>query len=182
MGTLPNYTSRTDWSDVSIVNRLSYDAQTPYIAAELYRQIEETTFTGLTIDGYEVAAWIDNGAANTRDQITLNSPAYLNSVSFETWDKDISCASPANVTHTPVSATSMSISWTSNPAHKRYMVRYRKAGEEKWQLATATGTSVTLTDLGTGKTYTYQVVAGCQDAAGNETAPSDYSLAKTFTP
>ena len=182
IGTLPNYTSLTDWSDVSIVNRLSYDDRSAYIGAEIYRQIEDTTFTGLTIDGYEVAGWIENGGTDARAEVTFpSSPTYLNSVSCDTWTRSITCPDPANVTVTPVSATSRTISWSSNTEHKRYMVRYRAGSDQKWQLATTTGTSVTLTGLSTGKTYTFQVIAGCKDTGtGEETAPSDYTVAATF--
>ncbi|MEA2691172.1 MAG: hypothetical protein QOJ16_559, partial [Acidobacteriota bacterium] len=71
-------------------------------------------------------------------------------------------------------------SWTSNPAYKRSLVRYRASGDQQWKLVDTTGTSVTLTGLTTGKTYTYQVMAGCKDATGKETAPSLYTVAATF--
>ncbi|HWN42048.1 MAG TPA: fibronectin type III domain-containing protein [Thermoanaerobaculia bacterium] len=182
IGTLPNYASLTDWSDVSIVNRLSYDDANPYFGAQIFRQIEDTTFTDLAIDGYEVAGWIENGTTHIRYEITfLNPPTYLNYVSFDTWNVGTQCAKPGNVTVTTVSASSRTISWDSDPAHKRYMVRYRGNGNQSWKLVDTTATSVTLTGLTTGRTYTYQVIAGCKDTAtGEETAPSDYTAAAAF--
>lgn len=86
IGTLPNYTSLADWSDVSLVNRLSYDEQSPYVGAEIFRQIEDTTFTNLTIDGYEVAGRLESENFDGRSAITfLTPPTYLNYVNLDTW-------------------------------------------------------------------------------------------------
>lgn len=180
-GTLPNYTSRTDWSAVDIVNRLDYNSQSAYVGAEINRSVFETTFTALSIDGYEVAGLIENGSFESRSDITFSGQAYSNYVNFDTWTKTLSCPIPTGVTVTNVSATSKTISWSSNAAYKRFLVRYRINGDPLWKLVNTTSNSVTLTGLSTGKTYTYQVSAGCKDTGtGKETAPSKYTVAATF--
>lgn len=180
----PNYTARTNWSDILAMNRLDYDSQSPYDGAEINFQIQKTSFNNLTIDGYEVAVWLEDTNTNVRNQITFTgAKVYANYVNSETWNTTLSCAAPTGVTVTNVSPTSMTISWVLNPAHQRYLVRYRANGDQQWKLATPLvppGTSVTLTGLATGRTYTYQVIAGCKDGTGKETAPSIYTAAATF--
>ncbi len=182
LGLHPNYTMLTDWTNVLAMNRLDYDAQSPYDGAEINFQIQQSTFTNLTIDGYEVAGWIENNNTNERPpQITLPGQSYFNYANFDIWNTSLSCAQPAGVTVTTVSSTSRMLSWTFNAAQKRYLVRYRANGDQQWKLVDTTATSVTLTGLATGRTYTYQVIAGCKDVVtGKETAPSTYTAAATF--
>jgi hypothetical protein len=184
LGLHPNYTMRTDWSNVLDMNRLDYDSQSPYDGAEINFQIQQSTFTNLTIDGYEVAGWIENADPSVRAQITFTGQSYLNYANFDTWNTSLSCPMPSGVTVTTVSSTSRKISWTFTAGQKRYLVRYRANGDQQWKLvdtSTVVSPSVTLTGLATGKTYTYQVIAGCKDVTtGKETAPSTYTVAATF--
>jgi len=181
VGLRPNYTMRTDWSDIAVVNRLDYNATSPYVGAIINFQIQQTTITNLTIDGYEVAGWIENDNTNVRNQITFSgTKSYLNYVNYDIWNTSLTCATPTGVTVTG-SGTSRTISWSSNPAHQRYLVRYRASGEQQWKLANTTATSAMISGLALGKTYTYQVVAGCKNTStGKETAPSNYTAAATF--
>jgi hypothetical protein len=185
LGLHPNYTMRTDWSNVLDMNRLDYDNQDPYDGAEINFQIQQSTFTNLTIDGYEVAGWLENTDPSVRAQITFSGQSYLNYANFDTWNTTLSCPIPTGVTVTTVSSTSRKISWTFATGQKRYLVRYRANGDQQWKLvdtSTVVSPSVTLTGLATGKTYTYQVIAGCKDVTtGKETAPSTYTTAATFT-
>jgi hypothetical protein len=188
-GIYPNYTSMGDWSNVTLVNRLDFDARDPHAGATIDRQLDDSKFQNLTIDGYEVAGMIEliNSSShfNNRGEITFTTPpTYLNYANFDTWDMTASCATLAAVTVTPVSPTSRTLSWTPNGTstaiQKRYLVRYRAAGAQQWKLVDTTGSSATLAGLTTGTTYTYQVMAGCQDAGGTETTPSKYTVAATF--
>lgn len=185
VGLRPNYTMRTDWSNVAVVNRLDYNTVSPYVGAIINFQIQQTTFTNLTIDGYEVAGWIENENTNVRNQITFSgTKSYLNYAIFDLWNTSLSCAPPTGVSVSG-GGTSRQVSWASNPAHQRYLVRYRANGEQQWKFATPTppaSTSVTLSGLALGKTYTYQVIAGCKNVStGKETAPSNYTTAAMFT-
>jgi hypothetical protein len=184
VGLRPNYTMRTDWSNVAVVNRLDYNTVSPYVGAIINFQIQQTTFNNLTIDGYEVAGWIENENTNVRNQITFSgTKSYLNYVIFDLWNTSLSCATPTGVSVSG-SGTSRQVSWASNPAHLRYLVRYRANGEQQWKFATPTppgSTSVTLSGLALGKTYSYQVIAGCKNVStGKETAPSNYTTAAMF--
>jgi hypothetical protein len=186
LGIRPNYTSKGDWTNVLAMNRLDYNAQSPFIGVEIDFNIKETTFTSLTIDGYEVAGRIENCSNNARTDITfLVSKNYDNFANADTWHQanpcngtpPPTCAVPTGVT---VSATNPRVvSWTANSAYKRVLVRYRLNSAQQWNMIdTTTGTSVNLGNLPTG--YTYQVMAGCKDGSGNETAPSNYTAAATF--
>lgn len=192
LGLHPNYTMLTDWTDVLAMNRLDYDAQSPYDGAEIDFQIQASTFTNLTIDGYEVAGWIEDNNTNVRSQIQFlplttppTQPVYLNYANFDIWNMSaVACQVPSGVTVTTLSSTSQKISWTFSTGQKHYLVRYRANGDQQWKLIDTSilvSPSVTLTGLATGRTYTYQVIAGCQDGSGKETRPSTYTVAATFT-
>ena len=175
IGFRPNYTSKGAWSDVAVVNRLDYSAQNPHPGAIINFQILNSSFNNLTIDGYEVAGWIENDNANVRNQITFSgTKSYLRYANFDTWTTALSCPVP-----TGVSYSAGTVSWSANAAHKRYLVRYRRNGDQQWKLIDTTATSAALTGLVSG-TYTYQVAAGCKDGTGKETAPSSYTTAATF--
>lgn len=189
LGFRPNYTTKGDWTDVVNVNRLDYNAQSPYVGAEIDFTIKETTFSSLKIDGYEVAGRIENCANNARNDIQfLVSKNYDNYANADTWHvADINglcngvpaptCAAPTGVTVSPSNPTS--ISWTASPSNARYLVRYRLNGAQQWNMIDTTVTSVSLGTLAPGQ-YTYQVIAGCQ-SGGKETLPSSYTAAATFT-
>lgn len=188
-GLYPNYTARGDWSNVTLINRLDYDPRNAYTGATIDRQIDDSTFNNLTIDGYEVAGLIEliNSSShfNNRGGINfLSIPNYLNYANFDTLDMTASCPTLAGVTVTTVSPTSRTLSWTPNGTssaiQKHYLVRYRASGDQQWTMVDTPGTSVTLTGLKTGTTYTYQVIAGCKDSTGKESGVSDYTAAATF--
>jgi hypothetical protein len=196
LGLHPNYAMLTDWTNVLAMNRLDYDDQSAYDGAEIDFQIQASTFTNFTIDGYEVAGWIEDNNTNVRNQIQFlphptppvmapPPPVYLNYANFDIWNMSAAaCTVPSGVTVTTLSSTSRKIQWTFSPGQKRYLVRYRANGDQQWKLidtSTLVSPSVTLTGLATGRTYTYQVIAGCQDTSGKETRPSTYTVAATFT-
>jgi hypothetical protein len=176
------YTQKWDFTNVTALNRLDYSGVTSFAGAELFHQNANGTFTNLLIDGYEVAGWIENAMSNNRGQISfLGTRTYLNYATFDTWKENLACPLPSGATVTVLSPTSRRISWNANNQHQRYLVRYRAVGEQQWKLADTTGTQVTLSGLSTGRTYTYQIVAGCKDpASGQETRPSNYTAAATF--
>lgn len=185
----PNYTTATDWTNVVAINRLDYDNQSAYVGAEIDFTIKQTSFTGLTIDGYEVAGRIENCANNARADLAFaGGQTYLDYANFDTWHQANPCngqAPPTCPVPTGVTVTgqgsSRTLSWTFNPIQKRFLVRYRADGDAQWKLVDTTGTSVNLTGLATGRQYTYQVIAGCKDTGtGKETAPSTYTAAATF--
>jgi hypothetical protein len=187
LGIRANYAAESDWSSVKAVNRLDYNASSAYVGAEIGFVFNDSTFTGLTIDGYEVAGVTKNCDDDNTTEVTFpGGKTYLNYALQDTWNRKPVCSAsktcgvPTGVTVTTVSSTSRKISWTFNAAHKRTLVRYRANGDQQWSYASSTGTSVTISGLQTGRTYTYQLIAGCQDANGKETAPSVYTTAAIF--
>lgn len=178
IGLYPNYTMRTDWSDIAVVNRLDYDSQNAFIGAYMDFQIQQTSFHNLTIDGYEVSGLIETAGTNLRAQLTFTgTKSYLKYANFDTWDTTFTCPVPGSVAYNSVTKT---VSWAANAAHKRYLVRYKATTDQQWKLIDTTATSAVLTGLVAGKTYDYQIMAGCKDGAGVETTVSTYTTAGSF--
>jgi hypothetical protein len=187
-GLVPNYVSQTDWTGVLVANRLAY-ADHGFAGADIAHQIESTTFTDLTIDGYEVAGWIeytdDTKVQQDRGEITFRGgKRYSNYVNLDTWYLGLDCPMPAGVTSTNVDPASEKLSWTADSTagvvQKSYLVRYQANGDQQWKMVATTETSVILTGLTPRRAYTYQVIAGCRDPSTGHEALSLYTAASTF--
>lgn len=186
------YNSHTDWRNIKNINRLDYDDTSAYSGAEFDFVVRASTFGDLIIDGYEVAGKFEDCGNNADKDIDLFdniSNTYLNYANYNTWNTNpcsapTSCLEPKEPRDAFVSSTSRAISWAAgDTATQRYLVRYRADGNQQWQFKNTTSTSVTLSGLETGKTYTYQVIAGCAKVVNGkltETAPSHYTARKTF--
>lgn len=192
LGFRPNYTSKGDWTNVTVINRLDHKflgdatAEKPFVGAEIDFNITDTNFFNLTIDGYEVAGKIETCTNNARTEIEfLVSKNYDNFANEDTWHQTNPCNGPPLQpcpvpTGVAVTATNPRVvSWTANPAYKRVLVRYRLNGAQQWNMIdTTTGNSVSLGNLPTG--YTYQVMAGCKNTTSGYEAPSNYTAAAAF--
>ncbi len=179
------YVTRADWQTVTNVNRLDYNSTSPYAGAELIQALEESTITGLTTDGYEVADYLENCVDNLRGDVVVSSQTTLNHATVDTWKGNacsLSCPVPTVVAVVNTGTTSRRIDLQAQSLHGRYVVRYRISGSQQWKYASSTTTSVTLSGLSTGKTYNYQVIAGCKEGSpAKETRPSNYTTLGTFT-
>ena len=85
---------------------------------------------------------------------------------------NVDCSAPSNLVHTTLTATSVSLGWSSIVGAFNYSVQYRVANTTIWLNAgTVSGTSLTLGGLVAGTTYQWRVKASC----------SVYSSITTFT-
>jgi Secretion system C-terminal sorting domain/Fibronectin type III domain len=85
---------------------------------------------------------------------------------------NVDCSAPSNLVHTTLTATSVSLGWSSIVGVFNYSVQYRVANATTWlNGGTVTGTSLTLGGLVAGRTYQWRVKASC----------SVYSSTTTFT-
>lgn len=85
---------------------------------------------------------------------------------------NVDCSAPSNLVHTTLTATSVSLGWSSIVGAFNYSVQYRVANATTWlNGGTVTGTSLTLGGLVAGRTYQWRVKASC----------SVYSSTTTFT-
>ncbi len=160
IGLRVRYVSKTDFSDLAIVNRQGHGQDGPVAGAELLVLIDDLHFDKLRIDGYEVAGWIESDTDNARGNVTFGDRRYSNFVSFDTWHR---CEDPYNLMVESGSDTAL-ITWVKNKETDRHMVRYRTLGSVLWQFATVEGTkieSISLSGLSPNRTYEYQVIASC---------------------
>ena len=85
---------------------------------------------------------------------------------------NVDCSAPSNLVHTTLTATSVSLGWSSIVGAFNYSVQYRVANTTIWLNAgTVSGTNLALGGLVAGTTYQWRVKASC----------SVYSSITTFT-
>lgn len=165
-GLRARYASNTDWSHVTVLNRLDYDAAADafrgHAGGELNFQLLASTLTDATIAGYPVALWVENGNDNVRNQFAYSALAFDEYAQFDTWNKNgLSCAAPTGLSAT-AGATTATLSWTAaNARDERYLVRYRAAGAAQWRMADTAATTLSVSGLTPDGPHEFQVVAGC---------------------
>lgn len=161
------YVDKTSWYSVKAVNRLDFDETAPSndpgvnpnYGIEMFFALLGQTFTSLSLDGYELATWLSNGANS--GNVTFISPVPpANYAADGTWST--TAAAPANPRTDPPSGTSIVVRWDAVASATRYLVRYRAAGAQQWRFASPAGTatSVALSGLSLHTTYQFQVIAG----------------------
>jgi hypothetical protein len=183
------YASFANWTTVQAINRLDYDEVTasndpsinPIYAAENFFVLNDMTFNGLTIDGWDVAnflAQITNNAngnpiTSTGTNIVINSPQYRKYALTGTWDRRPNatpCALPTlNNPQVALNKQSATLSW--NGSAGKYLIRYRIDGSQQW---TYEETNASTKSLGIATTpsrnYSWQVMGGCSNTLSNWTA------------
>ncbi|MFD2999073.1 M4 family metallopeptidase [Pontibacter toksunensis] len=85
------------------------------------------------------------------------------------------CAVPASLAATNITASSASLSWAAVSGASSYSVRFRIVGTTTWSSSTLTGTSANATGLAAAKQYEFQVSSTCSSGT------SAFSASKTFT-
>lgn len=84
-----------------------------------------------------------------------------------------SCPKPTGLTASDVLYNSATLSWTAGGTETAWNLRYKTSTDEDWTTIVVNATSMNLTDLTTGATYTAQVQAACE---------GDWSTAVEFIP
>ncbi|MEI6882803.1 MAG: M4 family metallopeptidase, partial [Bacteroidota bacterium] len=86
------------------------------------------------------------------------------------------CSIPSGLSSSAIGDNVATISWAAATGASSYQVQYKASSSTNWTTAAASGTTLNLTNLLPGTTYTYQVLSFC--TSGGFTA---YSTAATFT-
>ena len=175
MGFRTRYSTLTDWSDIEIDNRLSYDDNSPYGGAEFNFVVPFNSIHNIAIDGYAVAGWIE--WINRNQVLFTGFKNYQNFAHPDTWKTGRPCASLTNIYTLVPGPSSVMIKWVQNDAHNNYLVRYRKQGSKYWNYVNnTTSTTANLTNLRGGTTYEYQITGACDNKG-----ISDWSNLRTYT-
>ncbi|MEO1084804.1 MAG: fibronectin type III domain-containing protein, partial [Acidobacteriota bacterium] len=181
------YSSKTDFEDLTLVNRLRYSNNGKNPGMELNFEIDDTTFTDIQIDGYTIAGWTDNGGDDVPSELTFSgTKAYTNYAKAETCraciPKDV-CPDVTSVTATADGSNAVDLTWDRDSDHENYLVRYWIDGEDYVEFATSTAGlgsthALTLTGLDAATTYRVQVLAGC-DISLEKSHPSKFWMPAT---
>ncbi|MEM7586151.1 MAG: fibronectin type III domain-containing protein [Acidobacteriota bacterium] len=184
------YVADTDWQQVDAINRLVYEGEHPADGrdgAEFRFKLTSQSFTDLSIDGYQVAGWIQNDIVDqVRPEITFhNPPNYSNYVNRDTWIKgtdplNVPCPRPNMLQTTAIGSTTATVSWQAGTNNTHYLVRYQPRGAQHWEFQQAPSLSAALTGLEPGTLYDFHVSAGCS-VAGDERNLSFWSPRASFT-
>ncbi|MEQ8809268.1 MAG: fibronectin type III domain-containing protein, partial [Imperialibacter sp.] len=89
----------------------------------------------------------------------------------------VSCAAPAGMSVSAITASSATVSWIDQSAES-YEIRYKPNGTAIWTTATTATASIDLTDLEPGTDYVYMLKAVCNSSAG---LSSVYTTVNQFT-
>ncbi len=181
IGIRARYSSKTNFQDVTISNKLRYDEIYPYYPAiSCFHQITDFEFCNLYVENYGV------GMKNIEDlEDEQNPPATFcgneNDPTFVNTATDIydvtgeQCGELQNIFSKNISATSTEINFYRDPYSIDAVVRYRPVGTVYWEYAEeATANTILLTGLLPNTQYEYQVISGC------EYTPSYWSEVYTF--
>ena len=99
---------------------------------------------------------------------------YVNGSNFTT-QSAASCATPTSLSHSNISALTMTLSWSVISGANNYTLQYRKSGTTTWTTKSNIARPYTLSNLISGTSYQWRVRTNC--ASGN----SGYSSVKTTT-
>jgi hypothetical protein len=165
------YDANTDWVNVTGINRLDYDQVSPptdpginpNYGLEANFKVANMNWATLTLDGYELATWTDDGTNQPTPPFTFPSPNFLNLV-HDGISTSAGCPAPGP----PSVAADGTVTWApSTPAAMAYLVRYRAIGDQQWSFTapppnlSPPPASAHISGLIPGRTYQIQVDAGC---------------------
>jgi TANFOR domain-containing protein len=83
------------------------------------------------------------------------------------------CNAPKNIKIASQGASFLRASWSADPVHERYNIRFREQGQHEWYGQSTISTQATLSSLNPGTTYEYKIQADCGQIS------SDYSAVFT---
>ncbi|MEM1319189.1 MAG: G8 domain-containing protein [Bacteroidota bacterium] len=170
------YTTKADWTNVEVVNRLAYHPVLPYVGAEFHHQVFEHSIDTLLIDGYALAGWVvdkdDNNMSGGMEEVSISNETYLNCANSDTWNKDSVCQVVSNLSVPISSSVAARVNWSAHPKADTILLRYRPVSGTYWSYTTKIGASSTgtvLRNLSPGTAYYLQADAGCPLGVSNWT-------------
>jgi len=170
---LMRYAGNAAFTTVKAISRLDFDETAtnnpgvnPIEAMEAYQSIVKITWSGLTVEGWDVANWTATGT-NTGDHTYLTTPVFRNYVLFGKWysGQTSQCPAPtgliASVQNLGSQAT---MTWNGSSSNNAFLVRYRQIGAQQWMyVRVAGGPNQVIASTTAGQAYEFQVVAGCTE-------------------
>ena len=135
----------------------------PAYGVESFFNLRNITFSGLLVDGWDVANFFSN-VQNVGSVVNFNpgTPTTRNYALTGTWDKRANAVPCGAVTlNTPTigsGGTSVTLRWSGSAT--RYLVRYRIAGAQQWTYVQTTATSLVVSTTAL-QSYVWQVIGGC---------------------
>ena len=91
----------------------------------------------------------------------------------------LSCAAPAGLTVTNITATSARLNWAAVPCAVGYQFQYRKKATTKWKSGQTSAISRNINGLTAATTYQWRVLTGCRITP--DTVASNYTIGPEFT-
>jgi hypothetical protein len=147
--------ARLNWS--AVPNAISYAVDYKRATTERWTNIATaTTATSLDLPGLEPLRTYD---WRVRANCNSSSSAYR-LVRFTTQNP---CSTPAGLTETNITSTSVALNWNPVPNANQYFVQYKQATSTEWITAVSGHTLVTyqLTGLSASTVYDWRVGAYC---------------------
>lgn len=92
------------------------------------------------------------------------------------------CAAPASLASSAITATSATVSWGAASGATSYTAQYKASTSTTWLNATVSGTSSSITGLTAGVTYNFQVRTNCSSGASAFSATTFTTSGGTTTP
>lgn len=177
------YASYIDFTTVTAINRLDYDEKNtandpsinPIYGMEIFHIVNNITFTGLLVDGWDVAINSENisndpvtGATVTTKggSMSFGTPVLRNFALTETWDVRTSGATPCSqpilgTVSVAATKTSATLNWSGTSG--KFLLRYRIDGTQPWTYVEPASRPWTVTTT-PSKNYSWQVMGGCDTA------------------
>lgn len=143
------------WSAIS--GAFNYTVQYRVSTSATWTTAPATTATQLTLNGLlpeTVYIW----------RVKASCSTYSSTATFNTGGSggNTSCSQPSNLNATPLTLSSVSLSWSAIQEAFNYTVQYRLSTSAAWTTTgPVTGTQLTLTGLLAGATYQWRVRASC---------------------
>jgi hypothetical protein len=112
-------------------------------------------------------------------RVSANCSVVSSAASFTTVSSTTTCAVPANLGATNISATSMTIVWSPVAGATGYSIKFHKQGQNNWSnYNNISGTSKTITGLQPSATYEWKISTKC--SGGLTSAFSSISSSSTM--
>lgn len=160
------YVEKTDFINVKNINRLDYHVRLPFSGAEHLFIVENIYFNNLVTSGYAIAGLTVTSGFDNSTEITLNNHFYGSYSNASMQKAAVACQEILGSDTLNATPTSATFVWDQHPSAIRFLVRYKRTGDQKWKFLNPTGlgtTSVNVANLNPETDYVFQVNAGCPE-------------------